>query len=139
VKRFVLDASVALSWFVDRPASPYAEHVKKELLHGTRAVVPVLWHVEMANGLIVAERRRTLAGADVEACLTSLEALLTDSIETSAVFSTVRQSNSLARTFKLSAYDALYLDLARAENLPLATLDQALRKAAPEASVKLLD
>jgi predicted nucleic acid-binding protein len=139
VKRFVLDASVALSWFVDHPASPYAEHVKKELLHDAQAIVPALWHAEMANGLVVAERRRAIAAADVNICLANIEALLAHAIETSSVASTIRQTLTFAKTFKLSAYDALYLDLARAENLPLATLDQALRKAAPEASVKLLD
>lgn len=138
MKRFVVDASVTLSWFIDRPASPYAEHVKKELLRGARAIVPALWHAEMANGLLVAERRRVLTTLDVEACLSSLEALLTHSIDTSSGFSTMRQGLTLARAFHLSAYDALYLDLARSEDLPLATLDQALCAAAPKAGVGLL-
>lgn len=137
MKRFVVDASVALSWFVDRPVSPYADRVKQALLHGARGIVPGLWHAEMANGLIVAERRRVLTASDVSRCLTDLEMLLAHVIETSSGFTTMRQALTVARTFQLSAYDALYLDTARGEELPLATLDLALRAAAPRAGVEL--
>jgi predicted nucleic acid-binding protein len=137
VKRFVVDASVTLSWFVDRPASPYAGRVKQELLQGARAVVPPLWHAEMANGLMVAERRRVLTALDVSGCLRDLEILLVHAIETSSLLTTMRQALTVARTFQLSAYDALYLDTARVEELSLATLDLALRAAAPRAGVEL--
>ena len=137
MKRFVVDASVALSWFVDRPASPYAERVKQELLQGGHAVVPALWHAEMANGFIVAERRRILTASDVSSCLTHLEVLLAHAIETSSGLTTMRQALTMARAFQLSAYDALYLDTARVEELPLATLDLALRAAAPRAGIEL--
>ena len=138
MRRFVLDASVALGWFVDRPVPPYAEHVKQELLHGAHAVVPVLWHVEMANGLMVAERRRVLTASDTADGLTDLEMLLAQVIETSSRLTTMRQLLSTARTYQLSAYDALYLDTARAEELSLATLDHALRVAAAQAGIELL-
>lgn len=45
----------------------------------------------------------------------------------------------LTRIYRLSAYDAAYLELARRENLPLATLDQNLQKAALAGKVPLLD
>jgi hypothetical protein len=64
VSHFVLDASVALAWFVDNPVSAYATQIKGSLLRGARAVVPPLWHLEMANGLAVAERRGILTTAD---------------------------------------------------------------------------
>lgn len=136
--RFVLDASVALGWFVDRPAAPYAERVKRALLEGARAVVPALWHVEMANGIMVAERRRVLTAADTGDCLTDLEMLLAQVIDTNSGLTPMRQVLATARTYRLSAYDALYLDMARAEELPLATLDRALRAAAAQAGVELL-
>ncbi|MFZ0284375.1 MAG: type II toxin-antitoxin system VapC family toxin [Terriglobales bacterium] len=138
MKRFVVDASVSLSWFVDRPVSLYAVQVKQELLAGAQAVVPSLWHAEMANGLIVAERKRVLTASDVSDCLRDLEILQAHAIETSSRPTTLRQALTLARAFQLSAYDALYLDAARAEELPLATLDRALRDAAPRAGVELL-
>jgi predicted nucleic acid-binding protein len=138
LKRFVVDASVSLSWFVDRPVSPYAVRVKQELLGGAQAVVPALWHAEMANGLIVAERRRVLTASDVSDCLTDLAILQARAIETSSRPTSLRQALTLARAFQLSAYDALYLDAAQAEELSLATLDLALRSAAPRAGVELL-
>lgn len=137
MKRFVLDASVALSWFVDRPASPYALRVQQELLDGGQAVVPTLWHAEMANGLIIAERRRVLTASDVNACLTDIEMLQAHAIETSSRLPTMRQALTIARAFQLSAYDALYLDIARVEELSLSTLDNALRAAASRAGVEL--
>jgi hypothetical protein len=53
---FVLDASVALRWFLDHPVPVYANRVKQVFLKGIRAVVPALWHLEMSNGLVVAEK-----------------------------------------------------------------------------------
>jgi predicted nucleic acid-binding protein len=91
----------------------------------------------MANGLIVAERRQVLSASDVSNCRKDLEMLLANAIDTTSGFTTIRQALSLARKFQLSAYDALYLDTARVEELSLATLDVALRAAASRASIEL--
>jgi len=138
VKRFVLDASVALGWFIDGPVPPYAIRVKQALLQGAQGVVPALWHLEMANGFVVAERRRILTATAVIRCLTDLELLLAQSIETSSEFGTMRPALTTARTFQLSAYDAVYLNTAKSEQIPLATLDKTLRAAAGSAGVELL-
>jgi predicted nucleic acid-binding protein len=138
VNRFVLDASVALAWFVDNPVVPYATRIKKSLLGDARAVVPGLWHLEMANGFAVAERRGILTAADATAGLTLIEHLLDQAIEGSADFVSMRQALTTARTFQLSAYDAAYLDIARRERLPLATLDRHLLAAAHHAGVDLI-
>lgn len=136
--RFVLDASVALAWFVDNPVAPYATRVKKSLVGDARAVVPVLWHLEMANGFAVAERRGVLTTANSTAGMTAIEQLLAQAIESSADFFSIRQAFQTARTFQLSAYDAVYLDTARREQLPLATLDRNLIAAARQAGVDVL-
>jgi predicted nucleic acid-binding protein len=136
LKRFVLDASVALAWFVDYPIPSYAIRVRQSLLNGARALVPALWHLEMANGFAVAERRRVLGAADVSQGLIHMEQLLIYAIETSAEFVSMRQALALARSFQLSAYDAVYLDTARREELQLATLYQPLRAAAARAGVE---
>jgi predicted nucleic acid-binding protein len=137
VKLFVLDASVALAWFIDRSVPPYAIRVRQALLGGDRALVPGLWHLEMANGLIVAERRRILKADDVNRCLVSLEHLLAQAIEKVSDFTSLRQALATGRTFKLSAYDAVYLDTARRGRLPLATLDQQLLASAAAAGVDI--
>ncbi len=135
--RFVLDASVALAWFVDNPVAAYATRVRKSLARDARGVVPGLWHLEMANGFAVAERRGVLTSANSTAGITAIEQLLTQSIESSAEFIPLRQLLTTARAFQLSAYDAVYLDTARRERLPIATLDRRLLAAAEQAGVEV--
>ena len=134
---FVLDASVALRWFLDHPMPNYANRVKQFFLRGIRAVVPTLWHLEMSNGLAVAERRSILTPADVDQAMIDIEQIVAQAVDTDSVVVSVRQSLTTARAYQLSAYDAVYLDLARRVNLPLATLDERLRVAAGHAGVEL--
>ena len=135
--RFMLDASVALGWFVDHPVAPYATRIRQLLAAGSRAVVPALWHLEMADGFAGAERRGILTPADTDLCLVQVEQLLGRAIETETDLIPVREACAIARTFALSAHDAVYLDTARRTGLPLATLDQPLRAAATRAGVEL--
>jgi predicted nucleic acid-binding protein len=135
--RFVLDASVALAWFVDNPVVPYATRVKKSLVRDARAVVPGLWHLEMANGLAVAERRGILTAPNATAGIVVIEQLLAQAIESSTDCVSIRQALTTARTLQLSAYDAVYLETARRERLPLATLDRKLLAAAHQAGLEI--
>jgi predicted nucleic acid-binding protein len=135
---FVLDASVALRWFLDHPMPPFANRAKQHLLKGARAVVPALWHLEMSNGLVVAQRRSILTAADVDQAVIDLEQLVAQAVDTETSVVSARQSLGTARAFQLSAYDAVYLDLARSRRLTLATLDDRLRAAATQAGVSLL-
>ena len=135
---FVLDASVALRWFLDNPMPPFANRVKQHLLKGARAVVPALWHLEMSNGLVVAQRRSILTAADVDQAVIDLEQFVTQAVDTETSVVSARQSLATARAFQLSTYDAVYLDLARSQRLTLATLDDRLRAAATQAGVSLL-
>jgi predicted nucleic acid-binding protein len=138
LKRFVLDASVALRWFLDHPVPAYANRLKQVFLKGSRAVVPALWHLEMSNALAFAERRSILTSADVDQAMMDLEQIVAQAVDTDGIVVPVRQSLATARSFQLSAYDAVYLDLARRERLPLATLDAQLRAAAAHAGVELV-
>jgi predicted nucleic acid-binding protein len=135
--RFVLDASVALAWFVDNPVAAYAVRVRKSLARDARALVPGLWHLEMANGFAIAERRGILTSANSRAGIAAIEQLLVQSIENSADFISLRQVLTTARDFQLSAYDAVYLDTARRQRLPIATLDRRLLSAAQQAGVEV--
>jgi predicted nucleic acid-binding protein len=135
--RIVLDASVALAWLVDKPVSPYAIHARNGLDAGARGLVPLLWHLEMANGLVMAMRRKDLTPEDADKGLEFIEQMLVFAIESDAGPVSVRNIFAAARTHQLSAYDAAYLVLARREGLPLATLDQRLRAAARTAGVEL--
>ena len=135
---FVLDASVALRWFLDKFVPPYATRVKRLLLEGTRALVPGLWHLEIANGLLVAERCGRLQAAEVAEAFRNVEQLLTVAIETDLTLISARQTYNRARSVQLSAYDASYLNLAEREGLPLATLDEQLSAAARRSGVAIV-
>jgi predicted nucleic acid-binding protein len=138
VNRFVLDASIALAWFIDRPIAPYAERVRQLLRTGDHAVVPLVWRLEVANGLVVAERRGLRTPSDIELALRNFETVLTQSVEDSPHQIPMRRVVATAGQFGLTAYDAEYLDTARLEHLPLATLDRQLEKAATRAGVLLV-
>jgi predicted nucleic acid-binding protein len=138
VNRFVLDASIALAWFIDRPIAPYAARVQQWLLRGDRAVVPSVWRFEVANGLVVAERRGLRTPSDIAFALQNFEIVLTQSVEESSYHIPMRRLVATAGQFRLTAYDAAYLDTARLENLPLATLDRQLEAAAALAGVPIV-
>lgn len=138
MSRFVLDASVAVAWVAGVPVDPYAAAVQKHVASGRRAIVPSLWQLEVANALLMVERRGVLTAADVDRGLLDLETFLASRAEVDQIPVAMRQAADLARRFQLTVYDAAYLELAKREALPLATLDKSLRLAAAKAGVALL-
>lgn len=138
MNRFVLDASVALAWFIDKPQPQYAREIRRRLTLDARAVVPALWHLETANGFALAERRGAFTPAETEQYLVEVESLLATCIETQTELRPLRETVSTAIARRLSAYDALYLDVAQNLALPLATLDRDLRTAATKAGVLIV-
>lgn len=137
MKRFVLDASVALAWFIDRPIARYAMRIQELLLAGDRAIVPPLWRVEVANGFVVTERRSVLTPSDTAEALQTFQVVFAQAVEESQQVSPLPRVIATAREFRLTAYDAEYLDTARILQLPLATLDRRLQEAAAQARVPL--
>jgi len=105
------------------------------LLEEREAVVPSLWHLEVANALLVAERRREWPPRKVAEFLADLAGL---PIYTDETLPPANEAHALGRRFGLTAYDAAYLALAARERLPLATFDTALVRAAQKAGVQTL-
>jgi len=138
VNRFVLDASVAVAWVAGTLVDPYAAAVQRYVTNGWRAIVPTLWPLEVANGLLMIERRRALTTADADRGLLDLETFLASRAEVDQTPSPMREVADLARMYRLTVYDAVYLGLAKRAGLPLATLDKGLRVAAAKAGVVLL-
>ncbi len=136
MSRFVLDASVTLCWCFENQASDYTEAIFERLAGGEEASVPFIWPLEVANVLVTAERRRALRVAQVTGFLEELAAWPIQ-VDTLGVDRAFQQILSAARQHNLSAYDAAYLELAIREGLPLATLDNDLRKAAKAVGVKI--
>src|SRR5271166_4456940 len=124
--RFVLDASVTAAWCFQNESSTHAIALLDSLRH-RKAVVPGLWHIETANMLLQAERRRRVTEAE---CVILTRFLATLPIETDS--ESERRAHgpilALARLHRLSAYDATYLDVAQRRGLPLPRAIGYLRK-----------
>ncbi|HME36734.1 MAG TPA: type II toxin-antitoxin system VapC family toxin [Candidatus Sulfotelmatobacter sp.] len=136
-KRLVLDASVALAWCFSDESTPYTEGVLDLLAAGVEATTPAIWPLEVANALLVAERRKRITTAQVTSVLQRI-ASLPISVDPIPVDRAFGQILAAARDEKLTAYDAAYLELAMREGLPLATLDDQLKQSARSAGVALV-
>lgn len=136
MSRLVLDTSVAVAWCFEDETTAYTERVLDSLVRGAEALVPPLWPYEVANALLVAERRGRVTWAKISQFLHALSGLPV-SVDTQGVTAAFEQVLATARTQNLYVYDAAYLELALREALPLATLDSALRKAAKACGVKI--
>jgi predicted nucleic acid-binding protein len=136
LSRFVLDASVTLCWCFENQGTDYTEAIFNRLAGGDEAAVPFIWPIEVANVLVIAERRKALKVANVTGFLEELSAWPIQ-VDTLGVDRAFQQILSTAREQSLTAYDAAYLELAIREGLPLATLDDDLRKAAKAVGVKI--
>lgn len=125
---FVLDASIALAWYLTGQGNPYATAVYRRLNYGTeQASVPLLWRIELAAVLLKAHRRGEISEADARAALADAEtlpvALYDLRLSAGEVF-------RLGKRYNLSGYDVHYFELAKRLNLPLATADRGIKSAA---------
>jgi predicted nucleic acid-binding protein len=131
----IIDSSVALSWCFPDENNPYAREVLRSLPTMV-AHVPSLWTLEIANSLLVGERRNRLTEADSLRFIGIL-ATLPIHVDRETPNHALHDTLDLARRQQLSAYDGSYLELAMRRGLPLATLDQRLRDAAAAVGVEL--
>jgi predicted nucleic acid-binding protein len=106
----------------------------RELLVSEPAIVPSIWWYEVRNLLIVNERRGRLDVARTNRYLGILRRLPIE-IDHQAVEIDVLD---LARAYRLTVYDAAYLELSRRRSLALASLDRDLIAAAHAEKLKLL-
>jgi len=136
VKEIVIDASVTLAWCFPDEKSVYAEGVL-EALEGRAVLVPAVWALEVANGLLVGERRKRIEQPDILRFTKLLEALAVQEVALPAS-ATIEGVLPLAREYKLSAYDASYLEVAIRSGAELATADEGLEKAARKAGVPIM-
>jgi predicted nucleic acid-binding protein len=133
---FVLDASVTLAWCFADEGGDYALSVLDRLRAG-EAVTASHWGLELANALLVAERRGQIEPADVSRVAKFVLALPI-AVDPVARRRPLAAIHRLGRTHGLSAYDAAYLELAVRHGVPIATLDSDLRDAAYAEGVGVL-
>ena len=134
-ERIVLDGSVVMAWFFDDETDAYADAIESEAtkLHFW---VPGHWSLEIINTVLVGIRRgRTTDQKASNFCKAIAKYSITVDPDTSDA--AWGETYRLAQLYRLSAYDAAYLELALRLKLPLATIDQPLAKAAGLAGVSL--
>ena len=132
----ILDSSATLAWIYGDETTAAIRGVF-DAIADNGAVVPALWRLEVANSLTMAVRRRRIDLDFRRAALADLALLdITTDQQTDSYAWT--DTLNLADHFRLTVYDAAYLELARRRMLPLATLDQELRTAATAIGVTVL-
>ena len=136
MSEFVLDASVALGWLIDQPASAYAARVQQRMMAGDRPVVPVHWHLEIANAILTAARRKILRRPAAE-ILKDLAGVIAF-VETDSLPDDIGSIFGIGERQQLTAYDAAYILLAARRNVPLATQDAAMAVAARRLRIPVL-
>lgn len=140
--QFVLDASVAAGWIVPGQGTDYKKSVL-DALGKVSALVPALWHLEMAN--LLARRLQSKRLQEFE--ILELASFLSNLAIQTEDFDNTRQERMRgfrigqiaidASHWSLTSYDAHYLQLAIRSGLPLATTDEALIAAAQRMGVKI--
>ncbi len=135
MSEIVVYCSVAMAWCFEDEDSAYADQVL-DSLRTRGAVVPGLWLLEVANVLLVAERRGRITIAASERFLGLLGRLPIE-IDDAPGRAVAGSLVTIGRRHSLSAYDSAYLDLAVRRGASLATLDASLRRAATASGVPL--
>jgi predicted nucleic acid-binding protein len=122
-----------MAWCFEDECDRYADGVLDALV-SSEALVPSLWPFEVANLLLVAERRKRLTEADCVRFIELLNGLpiLVEESTSERVFGAVL---ACGRQCRLSSYDAAYLELAMRTGAPLATRDRGLRAACRKSGV----
>jgi predicted nucleic acid-binding protein len=134
---FVADASVAVSWSVASQSSELTDRLLDDVASGGVIAVPPLWPYEVANSLVFLLRRRRIQKDDYDAAR-SLLSKLSVSIDEEGPRRAWIHLADLAQEQSLTVYDAAYLELAVRKQLPLASRDAALNRAAVRCGVRTL-
>lgn len=138
---FVLDATVSMAWCFTDEATELTETLLTRLTELTdHALVPALWLYEVVNVAEIAVRKGRITEEKAAAFLESLADLPIEieSQTRAMMFVSVVSVRALANRYKLTGYDAAYLEVAIRHNLPIAALDNALAQAARAAGVDLV-
>lgn len=132
----VLDCSVTMPWLLRNDKTGYAGRILAALSTGS-AIVPRLWFLEVANVLLVFERKKRITQAE-SSRFTDLLIELPIEVDDSVYYRVFGKVVGIAREQVISLYDAVYLELAMRTGQPLATLDKGLMKAAKAVGVELV-
>ena len=132
----VVDISVVLAWLFEEDYTPEALEVLQRV-EGDGMLVPPLWWYELENGILSGERRARRSAEESDSFLKLIYALpiQTDDAPQQQICDSII---TIGRRFRLTAYDAAYLELAVRSRSPLATFDAAIRQSADKLGAKLI-
>lgn len=132
---FVLDCSITMAWCFEDESNDYTDAILENLKNVT-AVVPTIWPLEVANVLLLAKKNKRITEVQAASFIDALSPLpiIIDQSTTSRAMHTIFV---LADRSGLTIYDAAYLELAIREEVPLATLDKGLIKAAKKLNIPI--
>lgn len=133
----MVDASVALAWCFPDEGSDVANGILVAL-EGRTILVPTIWSLEIANAILVGQRKKRLGQPEIARFVTLLSGLSIRG-DLSQHADVINNVLPIAQQFGLSAYDAAYLELALRQGAMLATLDERLATAARRAKVRIFD
>jgi len=133
---FVVDSSVALSWCFEDERTPSTKALL-ERVGESGAIAPQLWPAEVLNGLMMAERRQRIDVSQRRQLADFLRDLPI-ALDPETAIQLWGTTQGLAERFRLTVYDAIYLELAQRRHLALASLDKELRNAATALGVPVL-
>nr|WP_253307611.1 type II toxin-antitoxin system VapC family toxin [Rickettsia endosymbiont of Ceutorhynchus assimilis] len=128
---FVLDSSVTLSWFMPDEIADL-KILNKTVKEG--AIVPSVWGLEIGNSLLSAERSGRLTTIQHHQAIYTLKDIYIK-VDQTTLEHTWLETMELAERYKLTLYDASYLELALRFGLPLATFDKLLKNASQAAGI----
>jgi len=134
---FVLDVSACMPWCCEDEATPTSEELLQRAARRDALHVPSLWPWEMMNAVAVSVRRQRITAERAQQFFEQLAAF-DFHLAPAPALAQFGELSRLASQHRLTAYDAAYLDLARRLSLPLATLDDDLRKAARAEGISVL-
>jgi len=132
----VIDSSLTLAWIYLDELTPTTLRLSQSVSK-TGAWVPSIWRLEIANSLYFSVRRRRIDRAFRDQAVEDLSRLAI-SVDTATDEFAWTTTLALSDRFGLTMYDACYLELAHRRALPLATLDNDLRRAAKTLDIPLL-
>lgn len=125
----IIDASITLAWCFPDEQTPRALGVLEQLKSGAQALVPHFWSLEILNSMLVAERQRRITSDQTRLFLELLDGLRpdVDYVSSGKINGPIQK---LCRDYKLTPYDAVYVELAQRTKCALATLDEKQETAA---------
>lgn len=132
----VIDTSLTIAWVYEDERTGVIERLL-DFVHREGAQVPAIWRLEVANALQQGVKQRRIDGTRRADALSMLAAM-NISIDSQTNHFAWTDTLQLADRFKLTSYDASYLELAQRRGLPLAALDKELLSAGKKLGIPLL-